>query len=396
MFIAFLLVYALLRKSTRVGMLLYVVACSLGFFYLANGWLMLLLPSTALVSWGLTRWMSRRENGARKFLLFLSVVINLAPLIYYKYTNFSIEVFNQILQTNFAFLDIALPVGISFYTFQAISFSTDVYRRNFPMDVSLLEYLFYISFFPLLLAGPITRPGDFFPQIRRRGAVSERLLYLGVWLVMCGLVKKAVVADYIAQYNNWIFDSPETYSGFENLMGVLGYTVQIYCDFSGYSDMAIGLGKMLGFEFLENFNYPYISKSVTEFWRRWHMSLGSWFRDYVYFPLGGSRVGKLRLLFNIFTVWMLTGFWHGADWTFIIWGLYFAVLLIPRLSSMIIRLIPSPAVSMTPTSFADCSGTLKQKSRAYLTVTLPPSIRANALSLSVDLTVLRTPVILRI
>jgi D-alanyl-lipoteichoic acid acyltransferase DltB (MBOAT superfamily) len=187
MFIAFLLVYALLRKSTRVGMLLYVVACSLGFFYLANGWLMLLLPSTALVTWGLTRWMSRRENVARKFLLFLSVVINLAPLIYYKYTNFSIEVFNQILHTNFAFLDIALPVGISFYTFQAISFSTDVYRRNFPMDVSLLEYLFYISFFPLLLAGPITRPGDFFPQIRRRGAVSERLLYLGVWLVICGL-----------------------------------------------------------------------------------------------------------------------------------------------------------------------------------------------------------------
>ena len=321
MFIAFLLVYALLRKSTRVGVLLYVVACSLGFFYLANGWLMLLLPSTALVTWGLTRWMSRRENGARRFLLFLSVVINLAPLIYYKYTNFSIEVFNQILQTNFAFLDIALPVGISFYTFQAISFSTDVYRRNFPMDVSLLEYLFYISFFPLLLAGPITRPGDFFPQIRRRGAVSERLLYLGVWLVMCGLVKKAVVADYIAQYNNWIFDSPETYSGFENLMGVLGYTVQIYCDFSGYSDISIGLAALMGIHLKDNFRFPYQSTNLTEFWRRWHISLSTWFRDYVYIPLGGNRHSTLRTYFNNLLTMALAGLWHGSTLMFVFWGL---------------------------------------------------------------------------
>lgn len=318
--IAFMLVYALLRKSTRIGMMLYVAAFSMLFFYLANGWLMVLLPATALVTWALTLWMSKTERYGRKALLFVVVMANLVPLLYFKYTNFGIEVINRILQTNFAFLDIALPVGISFYTFQAISFSVDVYRRKFTMDVTLLEYLFYISFFPLLLAGPITRAGDFFPQIRGRRAVSERLLYLGVWLIICGLLKKSVVADYIAQYNNWIFDSPETYSGFENLMGVVGYTVQIYCDFSGYSDLSIGIAALMGIHLKDNFRFPYQATNLTEFWRRWHISLSTWFRDYVYIPLGGNRHGSLRTYFNNLLTMALAGLWHGSTLMFVFWG----------------------------------------------------------------------------
>lgn len=318
---AFLLIFALLRKSTRTGVMLYVVACSLLFFYVANGWLMLLLPATAVVSWLMVRWMSRREHEMRKFVLVLSVVVNLAPLLYYKYTNFGIEVVNHILRTNFAFLDIVLPIGISFYTFQAISFSVDVYRRKLTMDVTLVEYLFYITFFPLLLAGPITRAEHLLPQIRRRRQVSERLLYVGVWLVVCGLLKKGVVADYIAQYNNWIFESPETYSGFENLMGVLGYTVQIYCDFSGYSDISIGLAAMMGIHLKDNFRFPYQATSLTEFWRRWHISLSTWFRDYVYIPLGGNRGGALRTYFNNLLTMALAGLWHGSTLMFVFWGL---------------------------------------------------------------------------
>ncbi len=320
-FIAFLLVYAILRKSTRTGMMLYVVVCSLGFFYLANSWLMLLLPSIALLSWGMTRWMSGKEGAARKALLSLTVLVNLAPLLYYKYTNFSIEVLNEILRTNFQFLDIALPIGISFYTFQAISHTVDVYRRHFTLKVSLLEYLFYISFFPLLLAGPITRAADFFPQIRKpQHNVSERLIYSGLWLIIIGLIKKAVIADYIAQYNNWIFDTPAAYSGFENLMGVLGYSIQIYCDFSGYSDISIGIAALLGISLKDNFRFPYQAVNLSEFWRRWHISLSTWFRDYVYIPLGGNRHGRLRTYLNSLITMALAGLWHGSTLMFFFWG----------------------------------------------------------------------------
>lgn len=320
-FIAFLLIYALLRKSTRTGMMIYVVSASLLFFYLANGWLMLLLPATAIVTYYLTRWMSTQNGKGRKLLLFTTIVFNLTPLIYYKYTNFSIELFNQILQTNFPLLSIALPIGISFYTFQAISYSTDIYRRRFTLnDVSPLEYLFYISFFPLLLAGPITRAEHFFPQIRNLRPASQRLLHLGLWLIIVGLIKKAVIADYIAQYNNWIFDSPETYSGFENLMGVIGYTVQIYCDFSGYSDISIGLAAMMGIRLRDNFRFPYQSVNLMEFWHRWHISLSTWFRDYLYIPLGGSRRGRLRTYFNNLFTMTVAGLWHGSTLMFVFWG----------------------------------------------------------------------------
>ena len=319
-FTAFLFLFALLRNAKRELLILYVTIASLGFFYLSNGLLMLLLPASALISWVLTRRMSETEGKRRKLLLFLIVVLDLLPLLYFKYAHPFSELLNQMLASNFSLPSIALPIGISFYTFQAISYSVDVYRRDFCLRVSFLEYLFYLSFFPLLLAGPITRAGTFFPQIRRESTVSERLLYMGLWLVILGIVKKAIVADYIAQYNDWIFSAPDAYSGFECLMGLIGFTMQIYLDFSGYSDISIGIAAMLGIRLRENFAFPYRSRNLTEFWHRWHISLSTWFRDYLYIPLGGSRYGILRTCCNLFLTMLAAGIWHGSTMMFLLWG----------------------------------------------------------------------------
>lgn len=325
-FLFFLAFYALIRRYSRVGMLLYVVAFSLLFFRLANGWLMLLLPSVALVSWavGLVIGPNRQGNAndewLRKLTLTVAILVILLPLIYYKYSNFIISTINTLVSGNFRFLDLILPVGISFFTFQAISYVVDVYRGRFTMQVSFLEYLFYLSFFPLLLAGPITRAETLLPQIRRHHPVSEHCLYLGLWLVVLGLIKKCLIADYIAQYNDWIFDSPLSYSGFECLMGIFGYTVQIYCDFSGYSDMSIGIAALLGFRLNDNFSFPYRAENLSQFWRRWHISLSTWFRDYLYIPLGGNRCGVARTYLNNIITMLVAGLWHGASWMFVLWG----------------------------------------------------------------------------
>ena len=215
---------------------------------------------------------------------------------------------------------IFLPVGLSFYTFQAISYSVDVYKQKVNYDVSLLEYCFYITFFPLLFAGPITRTDTLIPQLRTNKPVDEKLVNLGFWLIILGLLKKGLIADYIADYNNWIFDDPNSYSGFEVTMGVIGYYLQLYCDFSGYSDLSIGLAALLGIRLLQNFNFPYKAKNASEFWHRWHISLSTWFRDYVYIPLGGNRKGKVRTYVNNFITMVVAGLWHGASWMFVIWG----------------------------------------------------------------------------
>ena len=288
-FIAFLFFFALLRKTKRELLMLYVIVASLGFFYLSNGWLMLLLPATAIISWMLTEWMSGMKGGARKWMLFFIVLLDLLPLLFFKYAHPLSQLLEQMLATNFSLPSIALPIGISFYTFQAISYTVDIYRRDFCLKVSFLEYLLYLSFFPLLLAGPITRAKTFFPQVRRENIVSERLLYMGLWLIILGIIKKAIVADYIAQYNDWIFTAPDAYSGFECLMGLLGFSMQIYLDFSGYSDISIGIAAMMGIRLCENFAFPYRSRNLTEFWHRWHISLSTWFRDYLYIPLGAWR-----------------------------------------------------------------------------------------------------------
>ena len=320
-FIIFLMIFAVLRRSSRTGMMLYVTIVSLGFFALANGWLMQLLPLTALISWSLTKAMKQYRGTKRKVFLTSIVVLNLAPLVYFKYANLAIFCLNSLIAGNFPFIELALPVGISFYTFQALSYSIDVYRNRFTLNVSLLEYVFYLSFFPLLFAGPITRAETFFPQIRRQNVISERLMYSGLWLIIMGVLKKAVIADYIAQYNNWIFDSPLTYSGFENLMGLLGFSMQIYLDFSGYSDISIGLAALMGIRLRENFRFPYQSLNVTEFWHRWHISLSTWFRDYVYIPLGGNRKGKLNTALNCLVTLFLAGIWHGSSIMFALWGI---------------------------------------------------------------------------
>ena len=252
--------------------------------------------------------------------IFFIVTLDLLPLLFFKYGHPLSELLDQMLVTNFSLPSIALPIGISFYTFQAISYSVDIYRRDFDLKVTFLEYLFYLSFFPLLLAGPITRAKTFFLQIRRENPVSERLLYLGLWLIILGIIKKAVIADYIAQYNDWIFSTPDAFSGFECLMGLLGFTMQIYLDFSGYSDISIGIAAMLGIRLCENFAFPYRSRNLTDFWHRWHISLSTWFRDYLYIPLGGNRHGIMRTCLSLFITMLAAGIWHGSTLMFLIWG----------------------------------------------------------------------------
>jgi D-alanyl-lipoteichoic acid acyltransferase DltB (MBOAT superfamily) len=340
-FIVFLTIFALLRRSTRTGMMLYVTIISLGFFFVANHWLMQLLPLTALISWSLTRVMKQYDGIKRKVFLVIIILLDLAPLAYFKYSNLIVFCLNNLLEGNFALPDIALPVGISFYTFQAISYSIDVYKRHFTLNVSFLEYIFYLSFFPLLFAGPITRAETFFPQVRRHQPMSERLAYMGLWLIILGILKKAVVADYLAQYNNWIFDSPLTYSGFENLMGLLGFSMQIYLDFSGYSDISIGIAALMGIRLRDNFRFPYQSLNVTEFWRRWHISLSTWFRDYVYIPLGGNKKGKLHTGIHCLITLLLVGIWHGSSIMFVIWGaLHGLALVVHKAFQRGLRLIP--------------------------------------------------------
>ena len=321
LFILFLAVYTVLRNYSRSAMMLYVVAFSLFFAYKVNGMVMWMLPITACINYALTQEMKLRKANARKYLLVTVILIDLSLLFYFKYTNFIIGgVLNEMLDTNFALHSIALPVGVSFYTFQAISYAVDTYKRKFDMDVTFLEYCFYLTFFPLLMAGPITRAHNLIPRLRRNQQASSRMVWMGLFLVMLGLVKKNILSDYIAQFDNWVFDAPQTFSGFENLAALLGYPVQIFLDFSGYSDMSIGVAAILGFYLPDNFYFPYRSLSVTEFWRRWHISLSFWFRDYVYIPLGGNRKGTARMYINNFVTMLVAGLWHGSSWMFVIWG----------------------------------------------------------------------------
>lgn len=321
MLVAFLAIYTLVKRASRTAMMLYVVAFNLYFAYRLNGSVMWLLPATACFNYALTQEMALREGRTRKLLLATVVVADLAVLAYFKYATFILnDVIGLMLRTNFSLGSIVLPVGISFYTFQGISHAVDVYRRRFTMNTTLLEYFFYLTFFPLLLAGPITRAENLIPRLRRNQQASSRMVWSGLWLIMLGLVKKNMVSDYIGQFTTWVFDAPQTFSGFENMAALLGYPVQIYFDFSGYSDMSIGAAAILGFWLPDNFLFPYRALSLTDFWRRWHISLSTWFRDYLYIPLGGNRKGTLRMYANNFITMLVAGLWHGASWMFVIWG----------------------------------------------------------------------------
>lgn len=262
----------------------------------------------------------------KKLFLTASVIINLGFLAYFKYADFFVENFNALTGLSVPLLKIALPIGISFYTFQILSYTVDVYRGDVPAQKNIINLAAYVAMFPQLIAGPIVRYADIAKELNHRTHSLENFA-LGSRRFVIGLAKKILIANTLGELCDIFRASDEKAVLFYWLYAV-AFGLHIYFDFSGYSDMAIGLGRIFGFTFLENFNYPYISKSITEFWRRWHMSLGSWFRDYVYIPLGGNRVPKWRWFLNIFVVWMLTGFWHGAAWNFIVWGLFFAVLLV--------------------------------------------------------------------
>lgn len=320
MFIVFISVYSLIRRQ-KVQMMLYVTAFSLYFYYRANGFMFLILPGTAFIDWALAILIHKSQSQwKRRFYLIYSICLSTGILFSFKYSNFFLETWNNLLANNLQPFDIFLPIGISFYTFQTISYITDVYRGKIKPTNSFLQYLFYLSFFPLILAGPIMRADKFFPQIQSKRYISKEMIYGGLWLIIIGIIKKAVFADYIAQYNNWVFDAPLQYSGFEGVMAVIGYSAQIYCDFSGYSDMSIGIASVMGFDLGKNFCLPYQSTNLQEFWRRWHISLSTWMRDYIYIPLGGNRKGRFRTYLNNITTMLIAGLWHGASWMFIIWG----------------------------------------------------------------------------
>lgn len=317
-----LLLYAVTPKKLKNTAILLV---SLVFYAWGEPRLVILMIATVLCGYVLAL-LTERLRKLDKLFLVLSVVISLGFLVYYKYVDFFIYNFNVITGMSVPLLKVTLPIGISFYTFQILSYNIDVYRKDVPAQKNPVDLAAYISFFPQLIAGPIVRYSDIAAQLKERTHSLEKCA-VGIRRFIIGLSKKILIANVLGELCDTFKSSDEKSVLFYWMYGI-AFSLHIYFDFSGYSDMAIGLGKLFGFDFIENFNYPFISKSATEFWRRWHMSLGTWFRDYVYIPLGGSRVGKVRLIFNIFVVWMLTGFWHGAAWNFIVWGLFFAVLLV--------------------------------------------------------------------
>lgn len=273
----------------------------------------------------------------KKILLLLTIIINIGFLVLFKYSNFFVNIINEMFNTNIVSLNmfnnniltLALPIGISFYTFQLLSYVIDVYRGEVGVQKNILALGTYVAFFPQLIAGPIVRYETIEKELKHRTHSVQKFVS-GFKRFILGLGKKVIIANNVAFLADQILESNylNSYGTLIIWLAMIAYTLQIYFDFSGYSDMAIGLGKIFGFTFLENFDYPYISKSITEFWRRWHISLSSWFRDYVYIPLGGNRVKKGRWIFNILVVWMLTGLWHGASWNFVLWGLYYAVILL--------------------------------------------------------------------
>lgn len=354
------------QRILRTGFLFLI---SLFFYYKAGGYFFFLLVISTVVDYFIGLGLEHfTKHWKRKLLLIASLTVNLGMLAYFKYawfiadvwgdiTNQSIEardwlaIFsNAIFGSEFNVDDIVLPVGISFFTFQTISYSMDVYRRQLAPVHNIVDFGFYVSFFPQLVAGPIVRAREFVPQLYRPFVLTEKQAWHASFLIISGLLKKVVFSDYIAvNLVDRVFESPFLYSGFEILSGVYGYTLQIYCDFSGYTDVAIGLALLLGFRLPLNFNSPYKALSVTEFWHRWHISLSSWLRDYLYIPLGGNRKGRFRTHLNLMITMTLGGLWHGASWRFVIWGMWHG-------AGLVLEKIMKPFTSGLPAWVAGWSG----------------------------------------
>ncbi|MBB4803588.1 D-alanyl-lipoteichoic acid acyltransferase DltB (MBOAT superfamily) [Flavobacterium nitrogenifigens] len=373
LFLVFYFVYGFLRKTFYLR-LTYVILFSLFFYYKSSGIYFLLLLLSSVVDYGLSQIIYKESrDSVKKFYLVISVILNLALLGYFKYMNFLIVTYNDMFHGNFALHNVFLPVGISFYTFQSMSYIIEIYREEIKPTKNYIEYLFFVSFFPQLVAGPIVRAKDFLPQIYQKLNLTRQDVNNALFLIIGGLIKKTVISNYISvNFVDRVFDTPLSYTSFENLMASYGYAIQIYCDFSGYSDMAIGIALLLGFKLPANFRTPYKSTSITDFWRRWHISLSTWLKDFLYISIGGNRNGSfagylfpslfffglllwgisnynesviplivagssilvfclsfllsskikqtLVTNFNLFTTMLLGGLWHGAGAQFIVWG----------------------------------------------------------------------------
>ena len=328
--------YWVLRNQLKLQNLLIVVASYI--FYGMWDWrfLFLILFST-VVDYTMGILIERNDSkNKKKLFLWISILVNLGFLGYFKYSNFFLENFVQAFSflgqdLKFRGLEIVLPVGISFYTFQTLSYTIDVYRKKLSPTKDFIAFSAFVSFFPQLVAGPIERATHLLPQFYRKRKFDYELAVNGMRQILWGLFKKVVIADNCAQFANQIFNNYEDYSGSTLILGAVFFTFQIYGDFSGYSDIAIGISRLFGFDLMRNFAYPYFSRDIAEFWRRWHISLSTWFRDYLYIPLGGSRGGMWMKIRNTFIIFLVSGFWHGANWTFIIWGALNALYFLPLL-----------------------------------------------------------------
>jgi D-alanyl-lipoteichoic acid acyltransferase DltB (MBOAT superfamily) len=334
--IVFLLYWFVANKNLKLQNFLIVVAS-----YVFYGWwdwrfLSLILFST-IVDYLVGRGLEKQENiTKRKLLLWASIIVNLGFLGFFKYYNFFLDNFVEAFSffghpINPQGLNVILPVGISFYTFQTLSYSIDVYKRKLKPTKDFVAFMAFVSFFPQLVAGPIERATHLLPQFYKKRTFEYDKAVDGLRQILWGLFKKIVIADNAAQIANEIFNNSADYSGSTLVLGALFFTFQIYGDFSGYSDIAIGTSRLFGFDLMQNFNFPYFSRDIAEFWRRWHISLSTWFRDYLYIPLGGSRGGTWMKVRNTFIIFIVSGFWHGANWTFIIWGALNAVYFLPLL-----------------------------------------------------------------
>ena len=321
MFCGFCLLYSLMRRFNALKLII-TIAFSLYFYYKSSAEYCFILLGVCVSDYLLGIWMQHSSRRwVRRLIVTINVTLNVGMLVLFKYVNLIIDTVAGFAGHDFDPLDIILPAGISFFTFRSISYIVDIYRGKIEACTDFLAYTFYLTCFPPLLAGPVVRASDMLPQVKANLVASRAMVSEGLFLIICGLVKKIIVADYISQnFVDRVFDNPSLYSGFENLMGIYGFAIQLYCDFSGYSDMAIGIALLLGYRFLDNFRSPFKSQNPTEFWRRWHISLSFWLRDYLYIPLGGNRCSRLRRHGNLMTTMLLGGLWHGASWMYLIWG----------------------------------------------------------------------------
>lgn len=328
LFVAFLGIYQIARK-TKALKLVFAILFSLYFYYKSSGIYCLMLLGVCASDYCLGLLMGvANKQWLKRSIVALNVICNVSILIYFKYFNLLYKTFADIANIDFSPLDIILPAGISFFTFRSISYIVDIYRGKLEPCRNPLDYVFFLTFFPPLLAGPVVRAVDLLPQIKENKIATRAMVGEGLFMIMCGLIKKVVIADYISgNFVDRIFENPALYSGFENVIGAFSFTLQLYCDFSGYSDMAIGIALLLGYRFKENFNYPFKSQNPSDFWRRWHISLSTWLRDYIYIPLGGNRKGNVRTYINLFLTMVIGGIWHGASWMYLLWGAYNGILL---------------------------------------------------------------------